>query len=337
MGYLNFDNDNGIMYFVSDSIDVLEQFTKNVRHIKLSTNKAKELCIYDVIYDKSVTSLNYISPLSPSKTLDSIVSREKPLITSYLQRFMEGNLYGVDSSWIPNNLGILLHGEPGLGKTSLIKAICNQTSRSAVMIDMRMIQSGEELEKIFRNYGTKDYTLVLEEIDFMSGVLTRSKNKNLEKEREREKIDLAKLLLQINSTTDNDLKKNLLDEYKRISESRTKQLDLSLLLQLMDGIVESSDRLIIATTNCPDMIDPALLRPGRFDLVIKLNYFNKDEIIELLSKLLDLNDKDREILKGQNFVEGVWSPLEIVQLVLNLNKNLFNITRALCDKPSKKI
>jgi len=300
-------------------------------------NKEKDLCIYDVTNIKGGPTLNFISSLSSSKTLDCIVTREKPLIMGYLQRFMNGNLYGVDSNWIPNNLGILLHGEPGLGKTSLIKAICNYTNRSAVMVDIRTICSGDELEKIFRNYGTKDYILVLEEIDFMSGVLTRSKDVDLEKKKEREKIDLAKLLLQINSTSDNEIKKNLLEEYKKISESRTKQVDLSLLLQLMDGIVESSDRLIIATTNCPDMIDPALLRAGRFDLIVKLNYFNKDEIIELLSKLLDLNEKDKENLREQNFAEGVWSPLEIVQLVINQKKNLFNIIEALRNKPPKRI
>lgn len=340
VGYLHFDENMGILYFITDSTEVLSKFANTVKTIRkqpIDVKVRKELYVYEVAGDAGL--LDQICNLSPKKTLDCIVSRNKKLIKDYLDRFISGNLYSVDSGWIPNNLGIMLHGEPGLGKTSLIKAICNYTGRHAIMVDVRMISNGDQLEKIFRNYGNCKYIIVLEEIDFMTGILTRSKDTiPIEKKKTHEKTDLAMLLLNINSSSDAEMKKTLLEEYKKKSEIKIKKaLDLSLLLQLMDGIVENSDRLIIATTNCPDMIDKALLRPGRFDLVLKLNYFNKSEIVELLEKLTILSESEKEYIKMQNFVENVWSPLEIVQLVLNLNKNIFEISKALCNHPTKRL
>jgi len=43
-------------------------------------------------------------------------------------------------------------------------------------------------------------------------------------------------------------------------------LTLSFLLNLIDGIIEQPSRILIMTTNHPDQIDPALIRPGRIDI-----------------------------------------------------------------------
>lgn len=325
--YLHYDE---VLYLVANELNVIEQFCEQIKKIGININD-EQRNIFDTVYTKNVIDVKFISKLLPTKTFDCIVSKEKSNIINYLDRFVKGNLYGVDSGWIPNNLGILLYGEPGLGKTSIIKAICNYTERDIILVDIRALKSGSDLEKIIRTHGSKYNVIVLEEIDFMMDVLTRNNNNN----NKNEDTKRSNIMSQIIQSSDEKLKEKLMDELKE--HDNAKKIDLSLLLQLMDGVVESSDRLIIATTNCPDMIDKALLRPGRFDLVIKLNHFNRCEIIELLEKILKPTDTEKAFIMTQKIIENVWSPLEIVQLVLSCNKNILDIMKALSEKPIKRL
>lgn len=44
------------------------------------------------------------------------------------------------------------------------------------------------------------------------------------------------------------------------------------LLNVLDGVVETPGRIVIMTTNHPETLDPALIRPGRIDKRINLGY-----------------------------------------------------------------
>jgi SpoVK/Ycf46/Vps4 family AAA+-type ATPase len=170
----------------------------------------------------------------------------------------------------------------------------------------------------------------------MAGILSRDNHSHNDafNRLEQDKIRRADMILQASATQDAEQRKMLLADIQSKSKQR---IDLSLLLQLLDGVVENSDRLIIATTNCIDIIDPALLRPARFDLVIKLQYFNSEEISEILCKLIPLTEEEKQMVRGEQYAENVWSPLEIVQLVIQMNKNVENIINILKQPPQDKI
>jgi proteasome regulatory subunit len=133
--------------------------------------------------------------------------------------------------------GVLLHGPPGTGKTMLAKAVANQTD--ATFIKM----AGSELVHKFIGEGAK---LV------------------------RDLFEVAR---------ENEPAVLFIDEIDAIASKRTDsktsgdaevQRTMMQLLSEMDGFEERGDIRIIAATNRFDMLDPAILRPGRFDRLIEV-------------------------------------------------------------------
>jgi proteasome regulatory subunit len=133
--------------------------------------------------------------------------------------------------------GVLLHGPPGTGKTMLAKAVANQTD--ATFIKM----AGSELVHKFIGEGAK---LV------------------------RDLFEVAR---------ENEPAVLFIDEIDAIASKRTDsktsgdaevQRTMMQLLSEMDGFSERGEIRIIAATNRFDMLDPAILRPGRFDRLIEV-------------------------------------------------------------------
>jgi len=67
----------------------------------------------------------------------------------------------------------------------------------------------------------------------------------------------------------------------RLAQKLTERV-LNQLLAEMDGLEDLNDILIIGATNRPDMLDPALLRPGRFDREIIINVPDKEGRLAVL-------------------------------------------------------
>lgn len=77
-----------------------------------------------------------------------------------------------------------------------------------------------------------------------------------------------------------------------------------------------NDVLIIAMTNRVDMIDPAILRRGRFDHVIKVDYANETEVTSLLDKLLADLPKEKNVDPSPLAYELAGRPLSDVAFVV---------------------
>jgi hypothetical protein len=61
------------------------------------------------------------------------------------------------------------------------------------------------------------------------------------------------------------------------------KLDLAGLLNVLDGVVDSPGRIVIMTTNHPTQLDPALIRPGRINTKIKLDFMRPPEMKSMLT------------------------------------------------------
>eukprot|EP00173_Palmaria_palmata_P005495 Plantae.Rhodophyta-Palmaria_palmata.ctg9894.p1 GENE.Plantae.Rhodophyta-Palmaria_palmata.ctg9894~~Plantae.Rhodophyta-Palmaria_palmata.ctg9894.p1 ORF type:complete len:184 (+),score=42.06 Plantae.Rhodophyta-Palmaria_palmata.ctg9894:48-554(+) len=66
------------------------------------------------------------------------------------------------------------------------------------------------------------------------------------------------------------------------SKPRKDQLNLTGLLNVLDGVVDTPGRILIMTTNHPEMLDPALVRPGRIDKKIMLGYMRAVDVIHMI-------------------------------------------------------
>jgi len=156
--------------------------------------------------------------------------------------------------------GVLLSGEPGTGKTLLARAV-----------------AGEANVPFFATSGS----------DF-SGIIV-----GLGVAKIKEIFDLAKR---------NAPCILFIDEIDAIGQSRSKhsfndndrEQTLNQLLIEMDGFANDTGIIVIAATNRPDMLDNALLRPGRFDRQINIelpNLEGRRDILELHAKKFKIDDK----------------------------------------------
>jgi proteasome regulatory subunit len=133
--------------------------------------------------------------------------------------------------------GILLVGPPGCGKTMLAKAVASQTNASFIrMVGSELAQKyigegGRMVRELFSLAKEKSPAIIfLDEIDAIGA----------------KRLDSA------------------------TSGDREVQRTLMQLLAELDGFDALEDVKIIAATNRPDILDDALLRPGRFDRIIEI-------------------------------------------------------------------
>lgn len=168
--------------------------------------------------------------------------------------------------------GILLHGPPGTGKTLLAKAVANESNSHFISI------SGPEIMSKF--YGESEARL---------------------REIFREAREKAPSII-------------FIDEIDSIAPKREEVMGeverrvVSQLLSVMDGLESRGKVIVIAASNRPNAIDPALRRPGRFDREIEIRVPDKHgrlEVLQVHTRNMPLNpdiDQDKIAAVTHGFV-----------------------------------
>ena len=72
----------------------------------------------------------------------------------------------------------------------------------------------------------------------------------------------------------------MVDEFLK---PRPDALNLAGLLNVLDGVVDTPGRMLILTSNHPEKLDPALIRPGRVDRLIHLGYLRCEEAAQMIA------------------------------------------------------
>lgn len=154
--------------------------------------------------------------------------------------------------------GILLYGPPGTGKTLIAKAIAGEAKATFIY------SSGSEFVEKYVGVGAKRVRMIFE--------------------RARKEAPSIIFIDEIDALGS-----------KRNSESNNeKDQTLNQLLIELDGFNNTSNVIVVAATNRLDLLDDALLRPGRFDRKIYVgnpNYYSRLKILEVHTKNKPLDKK----------------------------------------------
>ena len=158
--------------------------------------------------------------------------------------------------------GVLLYGPPGCGKTLMAKALAHEVNATFIKV------VGSELVRKFIGEGAR---LVHELFELA-----------------KEKAPTIIFIDEIDAIG-----------AKRMDETtggeREVNRTLMQLLAEMDGFDPSGNVKVIAATNRPDILDPALLRPGRFDRLIEVplpDFHGRLEILKVHTRKMNLRDVD---------------------------------------------
>jgi hypothetical protein len=255
-----------------------------------------------------------IGRVSERKTFDALFYTQKDELVQMLTKFKEGSLYP-DTISMDNKLGILLYGPPGTGKTGTISAIANFLGRGIRTINLSTPGlTRVSMNTILSEDVYKKNIIVFDEFDCMLDVLTVRNQREKEAasvESEVPKTNWTELLAAAGGAEE---KKQIIEMMKE-ERNRVKSagVDLAYLLQKLDGIERVDGRVIIATTNNPDHINPVLLRPGRFDMKLCLGNCTRKMYVDILTSFYKLEGR---VLDMYDFPEGKYSPLELINMCL---------------------
>lgn len=266
--------------------DIIENLNKDMIY---DLNKKLTYYIFDRTCDESNIFDEY--PLENDRSFENVFFDEKMELKNRLDFFLN-NREWYKQKGIPYTLGIMFSGKPGCGKTSTIKAIAKYTNRHIIDVPLSKIESCRDLMNIFYKEEINEKVVpmnkriyLFEDIDSILDIL-----KDRELQEKKEKTDSEKLVDKTNEFVNN---LNLITKKCSVIKPNKDKLNLGFFLNLIDGVLETPGRILIISTNYPEKLDRALVRPGRIDIKIHLEKCSRNVIRDILEHYYGL----RELLK----------------------------------------
>lgn len=170
----------------------------------------------------------------------------------------------------------------------------------------------QENKREVLNIPLKNRLYVIEDIDAMDSVVIKRSAKDTEEE-EKRKIKLEAEMELLKQTQGEAMAKAMM-QGKQADEND--KLDLATLLNVLDGVRETPGRIIILSTNYPERLDEALLRPGRFDMMLEFEKHSCEVLQQHIEKHYDtaLTEEQLERIRNPS-LHHKWTPAEVSQIL----------------------
>jgi len=157
---------------------------------------------------------------------------------------------------IPHRRGYLLHGPPGCGKTSFITALAGELEYSICVLNLSdPYLSDDRLQHRLAD-APENSIILLEDID--AAFKSREANAHLEE-----------------------------------ASKGLNSLTFSGLLNAIDGVTSTEGRIVFMTTNYIERLDPALIRPGRVDMIQLVDYCSTAQLREMFKRFYPSDTEER--------------------------------------------
>lgn len=240
------------------------------------------------------------------RSIDTIILKNNltDVIKNDIKNFLD------DENWynerdIPYTRGYLFYGLPGCGKTSMIKALSKYCKRHIHYLMLNNIKSDDELIELLKSIDYKSTILVIEDIDCMTNIIHSRQNRDKNEDLVDIKKELDELKTLINNNSEHD------DTKKNNSKNN---VTLSGLLNAIDGIFNNYGRILIMTTNHPEILDKALIRPGRIDKKIIFDNCDSKQISNMYKTFFNMETDPCQL---KTIEEYKYSPAYITKLFLH--------------------
>ncbi|KAI2630025.1 P-loop containing nucleoside triphosphate hydrolase protein [Xylaria nigripes] len=180
---------------------------------------------------------------------------------------------------MPYRRGYLFFGPPGTGKSSLSTALAGEFGLDLYEVKIPGVATDQDLEQMFQEIPPQCIVL-LEDVDAI--------------------------------WTDRDSQK---DEAQSGARSNC---TLSGLLNVLDGVGSAEGRVVIMTTNKPERLDSALVRPGRIDMKVMLGNISRQSAEQMFVRMFTPDIEDSPLIakdgQGATDAKGQSPPLHTEEL-----------------------
>ena len=223
---------------------VLDEFIKKLvnESRKIETKNARNT--YHIVKVRNMEEYTRINHRSFDDVF--IPNDQESLIRDAVTKFCKSRTW-YKSHHIPYHFGIMLHGFPGTGKSSVVQAIINMIPCDVYYVPIEYLKAAIA-DPYWIKYGSGDRmrVVIIEDVDTVAF------------SRNRHPDDV--------SITSPDYYDSDLDCHRNAIQS------IGTLLNFIDGFESPENVIYVMTTNHLDDLDPALIRPGRIDLSLEIGY-----------------------------------------------------------------